>query len=136
MGFFITALWFVFRQVRNKRLWINKMLEHEYGVSHLRVAPTPAALTTFISFLSVGILPLLPFILLAFFPMQSIAESQNPFVWSAAITGAAFFAVGALKAKFAEQHWLWSAFETLGVGSIAAALAYLCGFALNQVAGL
>lgn len=120
----------------NQTLWIKKMLEHEYGVSGGRLAPIPAAVTTFVSFLVVGILPLLPFIGMLLLPGRSAEMGTAPFMLSSAITGVAFFVVGAVKSKFAEQHWLWSACETLGVGAIAAGLAYACGYGLNQLVGL
>ncbi len=49
----------------------------------------------------------------------------GPFVWSTALTAAAFFAVGSAKSRFVEQKWYWSGAETLLVGGGAAVLAYL-----------
>ncbi|MEE8363042.1 MAG: VIT1/CCC1 transporter family protein, partial [Dehalococcoidia bacterium] len=57
-----------------------------------------------------------------------------PFVWSVALTGLAFFVVGAFKSRFVDQRWYWSALETLLLGGIAAALAYGIGAALRGIA--
>ena len=122
--------------VADQKRWIKTMLEHEYGVSGERLSPVPAALTTFVSFLVVGTLPLLPFVGMLLVPGNESTMDSTPFMISSAITAIAFLIVGAIKSKFAEQYWLWSALETLGVGAIAAGLAYGCGYALNQVAGL
>ena len=58
---------------------------------------------------------------------------SNPFLWSAVLTGAAFFTVGALKSRFVEQRWYVAGLETLGVGGLAAILAYLVGTGLKGI---
>lgn len=121
---------------QNESLWVKIMLEQEYGMSNERLSPFPAATATFLSFLAVGTVPLVPFVgrwLMGDTVSDQIA-AHDLFAESALFTAAAFFSVGVLKSKFVKQHWLWSGLETVSVGATAAALAYVCGYLLNQVA--
>jgi VIT1/CCC1 family predicted Fe2+/Mn2+ transporter len=52
------------------------------------------------------------------------------------MTAAAFFVVGALKARFVDMKWWISATETLTVGGSAATCAYLIGVLLKDVTGI
>ncbi len=116
----------------NEEMWIETMLRSEYGVSRDYPAPLPAALITFASFCAVGLLPLLPFVANWIWGSQL---TSSPFLISAVMTSVAFLAVGGFKAGFVRQHWAWSAMETLLVGSVAAGLAYLCGYLLGGLHG-
>ena len=53
------------------------------------------------------------------------------FVWSSVLTGVAFFVVGAVKGRFVLHNPVWSGLETLGVGAVAAGMAYACGVLLS-----
>jgi VIT1/CCC1 family predicted Fe2+/Mn2+ transporter len=61
-------------------------------------------------------------------------DVDDPFAWSAVMTGVAFAAVGALKSRFVDQAWWRSALETVAVGGLAAVLAYTAGAFLQGVA--
>lgn len=49
------------------------------------------------------------------------------------MTGAAFLAVGSLKSRFVEQRWWRSGLETLAIGGLAAAVAYLAAALLQSI---
>lgn len=114
----------------DRKHWIEFMLTEEYGLSLSGPSPLLAAGATFIAFVVVGAMPLLPFIL------QFISPSTvpSPFAWSALLTAAAFFAVGAAKSRFVEEKWHWAGLETLLVGGSAAILAYGIGKLLGGLA--
>jgi len=114
----------------DRQRWIEMMLTEELGLSLIGPSPFRAAAMTFIAFACVGFIPLLPFIL-QFITPNSVG---NPFLWSALLTGGAFFGVGAAKSRFVEQSWLWSGLETLLVGGAAAVIAYVVGKLLGGLA--
>jgi len=112
----------------NRRQWIETMMAEEHGVALGGPSPLRGGLATFVAFVSLGFVPLAPFVL----AYWSGAESA-PYIWSVAMTAGAFFLVGALKARFVDQSWWISGLETLGLGGAAAGLAYLAGTALKGV---
>jgi VIT1/CCC1 family predicted Fe2+/Mn2+ transporter len=113
----------------DRRQWIEMMLAEEHGMPHSSASPWKAAGATFLAFVIVGLLPLLSF-LVAFFWQVDI---DHPFGWSVTTTSIAFLAVGAIKSRFIDEPWYWSAFETLLAGGSAAALAYLVGWAFRDI---
>jgi len=113
----------------DKTLWVNTMLQEEYGLSLDRPNPVRSAMVTFLAFIAIGVLPLIAFLV----DYLLSAGAWNPFVWSTILTGLAFFCVGAIKSRFVSDHWYWSGMETLLVGGTAAALAYGVGLLLRGV---
>ena len=113
----------------NEETWIDAMLVDELGLALEGPNPIKAALTTFFAFLIVGLLPLAAFMYGLIVPAQSFWL----FVASSMMTAVAFFLVGTAKSYFVDQKWYWSGLETLGVGSIAALLAYLVGLLLKGI---
>ncbi|MCI0630402.1 MAG: VIT1/CCC1 transporter family protein [Phycisphaerales bacterium] len=110
--------------------WADTMMHEEHGVSGPGPSPWRAALATFVAFVAVGFVPLVPFALQA-----AAGLGPRTFLWSALLTGAAFFGTGVMKARFVQQRVLNSGIETLIVGGSAAMLAYLIGVLLKAVTG-
>lgn len=109
--------------------WIDTMLLEEHGMSLQDHNPSKAGLATFVAFLLVGLIPLLPYLCNWLSPGM-IADT---FLWSSLLTAAAFFWVGAVKARFVNQSRIIGAVETVAIGGVAAALAYGVGVLLAGV---
>jgi len=107
--------------------WIDTMLQEEHGMALQDHHPGKAGFATFVAFSLIGLIPLLPYLLNWISP-GSVADT---FFWSSALTAAAFFWVGAVKARFVNQSRIIGAVETVGIGGIAAVLAYGAGVLLK-----
>lgn len=115
----------------DKDRWVDVMLQEEHGMSLTDHHAGRAGLATFVAFLLVGLIPLLPYLV----NWTGATEIAAPFLWSSIMTSVAFFWVGAVKGRFVNQSWLLSGAETLGIGGVAAAMAYGVGVLLQGLAG-
>ncbi len=109
----------------NKKTWIDLMLVDEYGTQPDDPRPLPAAAVTFFAFVLCGLVPLLPFLF----------GVARPFALAAAMTAVTFFAIGALKSRWALSSWWRSGIETLAIGTAAAAIAYGVGTWIGSITG-
>ncbi len=114
---------------KDKKLWVDTMITEELGLQLDGPNPMRAALATFFAFLVVGFIPLVPFLIPGL-------TSEQTFLASSIVTALAFFSVGVAKGKVLKRPILKAGFETLAVGGMAAALAYLVGWWLRQTFGL
>lgn len=109
-------------------LWLDTMLTEEHGLQLDGPSPVRAGLATFLSFLLVGLIPLVPFLL------PGLSQDQR-FLASCIATAMAFLAVGLAKGVVLEHGPVRSGLETLITGGVAALLAYLVGGWLRQAFG-
>lgn len=112
----------------DRERWVNTMIQDELGLSLSNPPAWKAGLATFVAFALAGAIPLIPF-LLNLHPSIDLPA----FPASAVMTGVAFFAVGALKSRFVQQHWLVAGGESLAVGGVAAGIAYGIGALLRDM---
>lgn len=103
--------------------WIGFMLAEEYGLPQQIRSAMSAALSTFSAFLLCGAIPLLPF---AF-------GLPRPFAISMIATLSVFFAIGSIKSRWLVVSWWRAGIETLAIGGLAAALAYVAGMFLKNL---
>ncbi|MDO8459886.1 MAG: VIT1/CCC1 transporter family protein [Nanoarchaeota archaeon] len=91
--------------------------------------PLKAAIATYFSFIAIGFIPLISFVLASF--NNSIAAHR--FTYSFILTGLALLLIGSVKGYVVKKHFLRSALQTLIIGGIAALLAFGVGFLLKNI---
>jgi VIT1/CCC1 family predicted Fe2+/Mn2+ transporter len=111
-------------------VWVDTMMTEELGYGADATNPLRAAASTLVAFMVVGFIPLAAFVVDAAIP----GDVPEPFAWSAVLTAVAFCIVGGLKARFVGRPVWRSALETVAVGGVAAALAYVAGVLLQGLA--
>lgn len=87
--------------------------------------PAKSAMATFFSFLLIGFIPMLSFVIAFITKNPTIVKNQ--FMYSAVLTGLALLIVGWFRGEVTQKHKLKSAIETLVIGGIAAILAFAVG---------
>lgn len=92
-------------------------------------SPIINGLTTYVSFIFIGLVPLLAYSVDLIFDMQS----DNLFVISIIATMLAFAGIGVLKSRIAKTSVTRGVGETVILGVIAASLAYVLGDLLERV---
>jgi VIT1/CCC1 family predicted Fe2+/Mn2+ transporter len=115
---------------RHPRAWVDIMMVEELGILPGEESPLKNALTTFVSFAVFGFIPLIATILARFVPF--LAASAFPV--SIGLVGLTLFVLGAVKTKVTGRPWLASGLETLLVGGITAAAAWVVGKLLGGLA--
>ena len=113
---------------QDRKQWIDTMLTDEFGLRLDNPLPVRAALSTFIAFLLAGAVPLLPFFFADFLRPDLI------FPISSVVTMITFLSIGMMKGHVVHRSKLLSGLETLIIGASAAALAYLVGAWLGEIA--
>ncbi|MBI5803721.1 VIT1/CCC1 transporter family protein [Candidatus Pacearchaeota archaeon] len=91
--------------------------------------PRKAAAATFFSFVIIGMIPLISFIIAPF----SFFIEENKFTLSFILTGIALLIVGAAKGNIIGKNRIKSSFETFLIGGVAALIAFLVGYFLRGV---
>ncbi len=109
---------------KNRQLWVNTMLTEEYGLQLEGPNPVKAGIVTFISFITVGLVPLIPFL---FYQTRT-----NQFITSVLITVVAFFLVGIARGVVLGRQPIRSGIISVVSGSGAAFLAFVVGVLLRR----
>jgi VIT1/CCC1 family predicted Fe2+/Mn2+ transporter len=113
----------------NRELWAETIVQEMFGLYTVDAGkPFRAGLATLVAFLTVGVIPLMPFLFPALAP-------ELAFATSAAATSVAFVAIGFFKGRALGQPPLRASLETLLVGGSAALLAYGVGALLQSWIG-
>lgn len=109
----------------NEKFWVEFMMLEELKLySPEDESASRNAAITFASFVIAGVIPLIPYVALG---------QHASFLTASIFSGAALFVVGALRAYFSPRSAIALGLEMLGVGGVAAAIAYGIGFILQAL---
>ncbi|MGI8893975.1 MAG: VIT1/CCC1 transporter family protein [Bacteroidia bacterium] len=113
----------------DRELWVNEMMKEELEMQEPQKSPYNTAGATFISFVLVGLIPLLVYV----YQYLTNTPVNNIFLVSSILTGIGFIIIGYLRSYVTHTNRLKSIFQTLLLGAIAAGLAYYVGAFLKQL---
>ncbi|MFN7116106.1 MAG: VIT1/CCC1 transporter family protein [Saprospiraceae bacterium] len=111
----------------NKEIWVDTMMKDELQMLPTAKSPFSMGLSTFLSFVFVGLVPLIIYVVDYVNPL-----GINLFAWSSSLTLLAFAFIGVLKSYVTERSILRGVLETLVLGLAAAVLAYATGYWLDR----
>jgi vacuolar iron transporter family protein len=111
----------------NKDLWVAEMMKDELNMMRDGKSPFKIGLATLISFILIGFIPLMVYLWDFFYPAQF-----NIFLWTSIFTGVAFILIGWLKGVVNQTSALRSISETVGLGLLAAIVAFYVGDLLKS----
>ncbi len=116
------------RITSNKHVWIDTMMKDELGLSLEKKSPFSSGLSTLMSFIMAGALPLI----VSVFAYYG-ALGLQPFFLSSLVTLLAFVVIGYIKTYVTKIGLLRSLTETLVLGASAATAAYFLGDFLEKI---
>ena len=108
--------------------WVSVMMKEELEMIPSHKPPINMALVTFVSFVTVGFVPLLVYV------SDFITRTQTTqrFWVASLLTFLAFVAIGWLKSTVTQRSVVRGVLETVALGAVAAAVAYFVGDVLES----
>lgn len=114
---------------KDKRHFVDVVMAEEHEMLPENKSPLTIGTVTYISFVIVGLVPLLAYTIDAIFDLNS----PNLFVISMLLTGLAFITIGYLKSMVTHTGKWRAVAETLLLGALAAGFAYFIGDFLERI---
>lgn len=111
----------------DKERWIDVKMKEGLQMSRPVKSPVWIGGITYVSFILIGLIPLIIFVIDYLNPLE-----QDLFVTSSILTAGGFLIIGWLKAYVNQTRILKGMAETVGLGAIAAVVAYFVGDLLEQ----
>jgi vacuolar iron transporter family protein len=116
-----------------RRVWIDTMMKEELGLIEDRKKPRDTAITTFIAFNIIGLIPLVPFMFVQLFGTGWISSTSDAFLYSVIFTAISFFLIGIIRGKIVGKGLVRTGLNTMAIGGIAAFVAYIVGYMLGEI---
>lgn len=108
--------------------WVEVMMKEELCMIEETKSPFAVGAVTFLSFLTVGFIPLIVYIWDLIHPFPG-----NQFLWASVLTSLAFMVIGFLKTYVTETSRIKGVLETLILGAVAASVSFFVGAILQQL---
>ena len=112
----------------DKDRWVDVMMKEELEIIPDGKAPFKIGLVTYISFITIGLIPLLSYLF-----NSSNEDPRTTFIIACVLTSIGFMIIGYLKARVTEMNRLKGTLETLLLGALAAGVAYFVGDILEKI---
>ena len=112
----------------DKDRWVDMMMKEELEMQEEKKSPLMIGTVTHLSFVSVGLIPLLAYLYDLF-----LGQGIDTFFWSSLLTALGFILIGALKSYVAQINVWKSIIETLVLGAIAAVVAFYVGDVIEHL---
>ena len=112
----------------DKDRWVDVMMKEELLMSEEQKSPLKIGMVTYLSFFTIGLIPLTIYVL-----SYLLNIPGNMFVWTILLTTVGFAIIGYLKSHVTQTGKVKGIMETIGLGLIAATLAYLVGDWLESI---
>ena len=113
---------------QDKDRWVDVMMKEELEMAEEDKSPIKMGAVTFGSFVLLGFIPLLVYVIDFFTPLN-----QNLFLTSSILTGFCFLGIGFLKSAVNNTSKIKSIAETIILGGAAATLSYFVGDLLEKL---
>lgn len=107
--------------------WVTTLLTEDLELHQEQKSPIAIGITTYISFILIGLIPLSIYVW-DYFNTDQI----DLFLWSTLLTALGFVLIGVLKSYVSHTNTFKSVFETLFLGAIAALVSYYVGDLLES----
>ncbi len=112
----------------DRERWVDVMMKEELEMIKEQKSPYWIGLTTYISFITIGLIPLIVYVL-DFFELIT----GNLFFFASLLTGIGFVVIGLLKAHVNHTNKIRGIAETLILGALAAIVSYYVGHILEKI---
>jgi VIT1/CCC1 family predicted Fe2+/Mn2+ transporter len=113
--------------------YLSSKSQEQLEKKNIKSRAKKKAAVTFFSFLVIGFIPLLSFVIAAITNSPHLIKFQ--FLYSVILTGIALLIVGWFKGIVLRKKHIRSSLETLLIGGIAAALAFSVGYFIRGLVG-
>ena len=118
--------------ISKRKVWLDTIMKEKLGlVEDKNENPLYKAITTFIAFNIVGLIPLTPFIFVYFSDFATLMTIEHIFIYSIVFTAISFFLIGLIKGKVVDKSPIRSGLNTLMIGGVAALVSFLVGGLLS-----